>query len=146
MIKWIAMLGLAVMAGGCAVEPTNSSWADRPPVLLPEPETVPPSAAPAPPPPPPYTPPLPVIDPGPGHAYSLPADPVVETPAVAVAEPKTAPAGAKARRSTAPRHPYRHGYVVSGTVVSEGTGITTTTPTPAPAKPKTKPKSRASQT
>jgi hypothetical protein len=52
MIKWLALMMLVVLAGGCASNPSNLPWYDRPVVILPEAPTAPPPIT-----PPPVTPP-----------------------------------------------------------------------------------------
>ena len=48
MIKWCALLSLAMLVGGCATNPSNLSWEDRPQIILPPVESVPPTVVPQP--------------------------------------------------------------------------------------------------
>jgi hypothetical protein len=143
MIKWFAMLAAAVLIGGCTTNPSNLYWADRPMVLLPEPAPAPPPVMPPPPPPRPYTPPLPVLDPGPSPAYVRAAEPAVVEPAPEGTGPTVAAAAAAAKKN-AGRHPHhhgRHGDYVAGNVVNPNVSAPVTAPGPAKPKGKARPKS-----
>jgi len=48
MMKWCALLSLAMLVGGCATNPSNLSWEDRPQIILPPVESVPPTVVPQP--------------------------------------------------------------------------------------------------
>ena len=142
MIKWFAMLAVAVLVGGCASNPSNFSWADRPQVLLPESAPAPPPVLPPPPPARPYTPPLPVLDPGPSPTYVRAAEPAAVDLSQDMAGPAvTAAAPAKKKAGRHPHHPGYHGDDVAGTVVNPNVSAPVVAHAPVRPKPKAKPKS-----
>jgi len=139
MNKWLAMLVLAVLAGGCASNPSNYYWTDRPQVLLPDLPGPPPPTLPSPPPARPYTPPLPVLDPGPASAPVPVMQPVVDAQPQELAVPAGVPAAApKKNHGRHPHRPTRPGYDVAGSVVNPNVSFHAPVTVKSKARPKLK--------